>query len=141
MAQKKNKKTVKKAAGKAKKAIRKAKVARKTAPKRPAKAARASAAKGKALKAKKTVDPSLEKIGEVTHYFPHVNAAAVKIMKDALRVGDRICIKGHTTDFNEDVVSIQLDHASIAEGKKGQEIGLQVKERVRIGDTVYRIKK
>ena len=61
------------------------------------------------------------------------------ILKDSLKVGDKIYIKGHTSDFKEKVNSIQLDHASIEEGKKGQEIGLLVKSRVRIGDSVYRI--
>lgn len=92
-------------------------------------------------KAKKPQGPeaSLEKIGEVTHYFPHVNAAAVKLLKSGLKVGDSVYIKGHTTDFKEIVNSIQLDHATIPEGKKGQEIGLLVKSRVRQGDKVYKI--
>jgi len=81
----------------------------------------------------------LEKIGEVTHYFPHVNAAAIKLLKSGLKVGDSVYIKGHTTDFKERVLSIQLDHATIPEGKRGQEIGLLVKSRVRQGDKVYRI--
>ena len=88
---------------------------------------------------KKTPELNLEKIGKVTHYFPHVKAAAVMILKDSLKVGDKIYIKGHTSDFKEKVDSIQLDHAKIEEGKKGQEIGLLVKSRVRIGDSVYRI--
>lgn len=99
--------------------------------------------KGKAkslkVKASKTPEIMLEKIGEVTHYFPHVNAAAVKLLKSGLKVGDDLYIKGHTTDFKEKVQSIQLDHASINEGKKGQEIGLLVKSRVRIGDSVYKV--
>ena len=97
-----------------------------------------SKAKGKT---KKPLSPeaSLEKIGEVTHYFPHVDAAAVKLLKSGLKVGDSIYIKGHTTDFKERVLSIQLDHAAIPEGKKGQEIGLLVKSRVRQGDKVYKI--
>lgn len=81
----------------------------------------------------------LDKIGEVTHYFPHVNAAAIKLSKSGLSVGDAIYIKGHTTDFKEKVASIQLDHVSIASGKKGQEIGLLVKSRVRTGDSVYKV--
>ena len=81
----------------------------------------------------------MEKIGEVTHYFPHVNAAAVKLLKSGLKVGDSIYIKGHTTDFKEQVLSIQLDHATIPFGEKGQEIGLLVKSRVRQGDKVYKI--
>jgi putative protease len=96
--------------------------------------------KSRAKKTKKTApEISLEKIGEVTHYFPHVKAAAIMLLKDGMKVGDNIYIKGHTTDFKETVKSIQLDHASIQEGRKGQEIGLLVKSRVRQGDSVYRI--
>lgn len=96
------------------------------------------AVKVKAIK-KKSIELGLEKIGEVTHYFPHVNAAAVLLLKDGLKIGDHIYIKGHTTDFKETVHSIQLDRAAIEEGSKGQEIGLLVKSRVRIGDSVYRV--
>lgn len=88
---------------------------------------------------KKSPEINLEKIGEVTHYFPHVKAAAVLILKDSLKAGDQIYIKGHTTDFKEKVASMQLDHVSVPEGRRGQEIGLLVKNRVRIGDSVYRI--
>lgn len=105
------------------------------------KAKRRPAAKKAKAKAKKpqSLEATLEKIGEVTHYFPHVNAAAVKLLKSGLKVGDSIYIKGHTTDFKERVLSIQLDHATIPEGKKGQEIGLLIKSRVRQGDKVYKI--
>ena len=96
--------------------------------------------KAKVKKAKRQApEISLEKIGEVTHYFAHVKAAAVKLLKDGLKVGDSIYIKGHTTDFKEKVKSIQLDRVSIQEGRKGQEIGLLVKSRARQGDSVYRI--
>jgi len=102
---------------------------------------RARKAAGKAAKkvSKKQAELGLEKIGEVSHYFPHVKAAAVLITKNSLKVGDEIYIKGHTTDFKEKVDSIQLDHVPIEEGKKGQEIGLLVKLRVRIGDGVYKV--
>jgi putative protease len=93
----------------------------------------------KPINAKITPEVNLEKIGVVTHYFPHVNAAAVKVLKNAIRVGDDIYIKGHTSDFKERIQSMQLDHVSVNEGKKGQEIGLLVKSRVRIGDSVYRL--
>lgn len=100
-----------------------------------------AAAKAKAPSKIVTIDGNLEKIGEVTHYFPHVNAAAVKMLKGGLKVGDSIYLKGHTTDFKEPVLSIQLDRSPIEEAKKGQEIGLQVKSRVRCGDSVYKILK
>ena len=92
----------------------------------------------KKVAAKKPV-VKLEKIGEVTHYFPKVKAAAVRIVKNSLKAGEYIYVKGHTTDFKERVGSMQLDHAPIEEGKRGQEIGLLVKSRVRIGDSVYRV--
>ena len=101
--------------------------------------ARKAAAKRAQAGVKKALELGLEKIGEVTHYFPHVKAAAVLMLKDGLKVGDEIYIKGHTTDFKEKVTSLQLDRAPIEEGKKGQEIGLLVKSRVRIGDSIYRI--
>ena len=104
-------------------------------------------AKRKAVK-KKTVKANLKKVkktsfgelaGTVTHYFPHVEAAVVKVKASKLRVGDQLRFKGHTTDFKEAVKSIQLDRVPIQEGKKGQEIGLLVKSRVRGGDSVYKI--
>ena len=88
---------------------------------------------------KQAPELSLEKIGKVTHYFPQVKAAAVMLLKDSLKVGDSIYIKGHTTDFKEKVKSIQLDRVPIQEGKKGQEIGLLVKSRVRQRDSVYKV--
>lgn len=78
-------------------------------------------------------------IGEVTHYFSHVNAAVVKLKKN-LAVGDTIRVKGHTTDFTQTVTSMQLDHQPLSIGKKGQEIGLEVTDRVRAGDQVLRPK-
>ena len=92
---------------------------------------------GRAKKAAPT--DGLKKIGEVTHYFPKVKAAAVLILKDSLKVGDVVYIKGHTTDFKEKVGSIQLDHSPVERGLKGQEIGLLVKFRVRTGDNVYKL--
>ena len=105
---------------------------------KPKKAVKKVAKKAPAKKAKSAV-LRLDKIGEVTHYFPHVNAAAVLLLKDGLKIGDEIYLKGHTTDFKEKIKSMQIDHVSIEEGKSAQEIGLLVKSRVRIGDSVYRI--
>lgn len=117
---------------KARKAVKRPKARRARPPRKPV-------AKKAKLSAKKTLESTLEKIGKVTHYFPQVKAAAVLILKDGLKVGDEIYIKGHTTDFKEKVKSIQLDRVPIEVGRKDQEIGLLVKSRVRIGDSVYRI--
>jgi putative protease len=120
------------------KVVKSRKKMKKAAGKKPA--AKKKAVKKPVAAAKKPSMPGMDRIGEVTHYFPHVKAAAMKVLKDAIRVGDEIYIKGHTTDFKEKVNSIQLEHVTIQEGKKGQEIGLLVKSRVRIGDSVYRLK-
>jgi len=77
-------------------------------------------------------------IGTVTHYFPKVRAAVVKL-KTPLSIGDVVKIKGHTTDFKQSVTSMQIDHVPINSAKKGQEIGLLVDSRVRKNDTVYKI--
>lgn len=127
-------KKAKRARPAAKKSVRKAKPGKRASGRKATK--RRSAGKAASSGLPESV---MEKIGKVTHYFPHVNAAAVKLLKGGLKVGDEIYLKGHTTDYKEKVESIQLDHAPIQEGKKGQEIGLQVKSRVRIGDSVYRV--
>lgn len=74
-------------------------------------------------------------IGKITHYFPKVRAAVIKL--DApLAVGDVVRIKGHTTDFKQAVTSMQVDRVPISQAKKGQEIGLLVDSRVRQHDIV-----
>lgn len=103
------------------------KVVKKKAPKK----------KTQAMKTKTAVT-GLKVIGKVTHFFPHVSAGVVMLSGD-LKTGDMIQIKGHTTDLKQTIDSMQIDRAPVAEAKKGQEIGLKVKDRVRIGDTVYKL--
>ena len=78
-------------------------------------------------------------IGQMTHYFPHVKAGVIKLSKGTLSVGDTIHIKGHTTDFKQKVLSLQLDHQSIQKAQKNQEVGIRVKSRVRQNDLVYKL--
>jgi len=77
-------------------------------------------------------------IGTVTHYFPQVRAAVVKL-KAPLAIGDTVKIKGHTTEFKQKVTSLQIDRVPINSAKKGQEIGLLVDSRVRQHDLVYKV--
>jgi hypothetical protein len=76
-------------------------------------------------------------IGRVTHYFPKVRAGVIKLKKP-LSIGQTIKIKGHTTDFTQNITSMQIDHVPINSAKKGQEIGLLVNSRVRQHDLVYK---
>lgn len=114
---------------KKKKAIKKPvkRVVKKIIKKKPVKKA-----KKKVLKVKKT---KLNIIGKITHYFPKVRAAVIKL-KVPLAVGDYIKVKGHTTDFTQKVDSLQIDRVPVNAAKKGAEIGLLVNSRVRQGDIV-----
>lgn len=75
---------------------------------------------------------------EVTHYFPHVNVAVLKIKTGVIRIGDELLFKGHTTDFKQKVVSMQIDHRPVVVAKKGDDFGVEVKSRVRAGDLVFK---
>ncbi|HIE43620.1 MAG TPA: translation elongation factor-like protein [Candidatus Omnitrophica bacterium] len=79
-----------------------------------------------------------EQVGTVIHYFPHIPAAAIHLEK-TLKVEDTIHIKGHTTDFTQVVESMQIENTPVKEGKPGDDIGVKVKERVRIHDVVYKV--
>jgi len=77
-----------------------------------------------------------KEIGAVTHFFDKIGVAVIKL-KAGLKAGEKIRIKGATTDFEQHAESMQVDMKPIAAGKKGQEIGMKVKDRVRPGDAVY----
>jgi putative protease len=78
-------------------------------------------------------------IGKVTHYFDKIGVAVIKLTAP-LKVGDtiRIC-GGEATDFTQEVESMEIEHEKIKKAKKGQEVGLKVKEKVREGYKVYKI--
>ena len=77
-------------------------------------------------------------IGRVNDYFAHINVAGIDLTAP-LKVGDRIRIKGHTTDMELVVESLQVEHESVEEAKVGDKIGVKVSDRVRGGDRVYRV--
>ena len=79
-----------------------------------------------------------EEIGKVTHYFAKIGVAVIELIS-ALNVGDKIRIKGATSDFTQKVDSMQIEHASLEKAEAGQSIGMRVKEHVRQHDVVYRV--
>ena len=78
----------------------------------------------------------MKEIGTVTHFFDKVSVAVIEISA-SLKVGDKIQIKGTTTDFTQKVKSMQVEHKELEVAKKGDAIGLKVKERVRPNDKVF----
>lgn len=87
----------------------------------------------------KAKEESLGKeIGKATHYFTKISVGVVEL-SGALKVGDKIRIKGATTDFEQDIDSMQIEHKNVEKAKKGESIGLKVAEPVRENDKVYKI--
>ena len=78
-------------------------------------------------------------IGKVTHYFSKIGVAAIAITQDSLKVGDTIHIKGHTSDFQQPVDSIQLDNASVPEAQAGHNIGIKIQQHAREHDVVFKV--
>ena len=113
---KKKVKTVKKTKAPKKKAVKKARAPKKKAVKK--------------IKSKEKV------LGKLTHYFDKISVAIIKV-KNPFKVGDVIHIKGHTTDFVQRIESMQLEHENILKAKKGDEIGIKVKDYVRDHDIAY----
>ena len=77
-------------------------------------------------------------IGNVSDFFAHPVVAGIELTA-ALKVGDKIHIKGHTTDLEMNVDSMQIDNVQVQEAKARDSIGIKVSERVRKGDTVYKV--
>ena len=81
---------------------------------------------------------SEEIIGKVSVFFARPVVAAIELTA-ALELGDKIHIKGHTTDLTLNVDSMQINNVPVKEAKAGDSVGVKVPERVRSGDTVYKI--
>jgi len=85
--------------------------------------------------AKKEISMKKE-IGKITHFFDKIGVAVIELT-DNLKVGDIINVQGATSSFQQLVDSMQVEHKPVKSAKKGQAIGLKVKERVRPNDKVF----
>ena len=79
-----------------------------------------------------------EVVGEVMDFFARPVVAGID-MTGKLKVGDKIHIQGHTTDMELLVESMQVDNVNVTEAKPGDQVGIKVPDRVRRGDTVYKV--
>lgn len=86
------------------------------------------------------MEPQPEKklVGKVTHYFTKIGVAVVEL-SDELKVGDRISLEGYTTNFQQTVDSMQIEHQNVEKAGPGQSVGMKVAQRVREGDLVYKL--
>jgi putative protease len=82
--------------------------------------------------------PKEKEIGCIIHYFRKISVGIIKL-KDQLKVGDKIHIKGAHDDFSQIVRSMQYNHKDIPTAKKGLEVGVKMSKKVHENDKVYRI--
>ena len=79
-----------------------------------------------------------EEIGRVSDFFAHPVVAGIELTQ-TLKLGDKIHIKGHTTDMELIVDSMQINNVDVQEARAGDSVGIKVTERVRRGDTIYKV--
>jgi len=79
------------------------------------------------------------KVGEVFHFFAKPSVAAIRITDAPVKVGDTLLFQGPSTNFDQKVESMQIEKATVQEAGPGQSVGVQVRDRVRPGDLVYKV--
>jgi len=80
-----------------------------------------------------------QEVGVIVKFFAKPSVAAVAVNSGNIKNGDLLRFKGHTTDFNDMVTSMEIDNQPIEEAKAGDLVGIKVKERVRENDRVYKV--
>ena len=79
-----------------------------------------------------------KEIGKVTHFFDHISVAVLALTQK-VKVGDTLHFLGHSTDFKQEVTSLQIEHKEVKEAKKGDDVALKVTQRVHPNDKVFMI--
>ena len=77
-------------------------------------------------------------IGEISHWFGNINVAGITLT-DHLAVGDRVHIVGHTSDFEQEITSMQVENEDVTEANPGDEVGVKLESKSRPGDAVYKV--
>jgi putative protease len=80
-----------------------------------------------------------EQVGVVVKFFAKPSVAAIEVQSGTIKNGDLLRYKGHTTDFTEEVTSMEVDNQMVGEAKAGDLIGIKVKDRVRENDKIYKV--
>ncbi len=79
-----------------------------------------------------------EEVGTVSKFFAKPMVAGIDLTA-SIKAGDKLHIRGHTTDMQFVIGSMQIENANVEEGNQGDSIGIKVPDRAREGDKVYRI--
>ena len=86
----------------------------------------------------KILSEELQEVGRVSHFFTKISVAVIELTA-TISVGDRILIKGPTTNLEQTIDSMEIEHEKVQRAGAGQSIGMKVKDRVRETDVVYKI--
>jgi putative protease len=82
---------------------------------------------------------SEEQVAVIVKFFAKASVAALEVTNGTIKIGDVLKYKGHTTDFTEEITSMEIDNQAVVEAKVGDLVGVKVKERVRENDKVYKV--
>jgi len=78
------------------------------------------------------------RVGTVTHFFDRLGVAVLQLSQP-ISVGDTLHFLGHSTDFKEDVASLQIEHRSVTQGQPGEDVAIKVSQRVHPNDAVFKV--
>ncbi|HEY5984667.1 MAG TPA: hypothetical protein VIU38_14470 [Anaerolineales bacterium] len=79
-----------------------------------------------------------KRVGTVTHYFDHLSVA-VLALTEGIRLGDTLHFLGHSTDFKQQVASLQIEHKEVESAKPGEDAAMKVTQRVHPNDSIFKI--
>jgi selenocysteine-specific translation elongation factor len=77
-------------------------------------------------------------VGKIIHYYTNIGVGIIELF-DTLNAGDKIHVKGSSTDFEQTVDSMQVEHQNVETAKAGESIGVKLNEKVREGDEVFKV--
>src|SRR2546422_4652616 len=80
-----------------------------------------------------------KKVGEVFHFYGNIGVAAIRLTDDGIAIGDTVQIQGPSTNLEQTVETLQIEHADVSRAGPGQEVGMKVRDRVREKDFVYKL--
>ncbi len=78
-------------------------------------------------------------VGKVEDYFAHIGVVAIEVTAEGIEIGDKLHFKGHTTDFVDEVKSLQIEHDQVEKAEVGDNVGIKVSNRVRSHDKVMKV--
>lgn len=81
----------------------------------------------------------MEEVGKVAHYFAHIQVAVVDILSGELKLGDRIKISGHTTDFEQTLGSMEVERGKIERAAARDSVAIKVESPVRENDLLFKL--